>query len=113
MIQFNLSELLVVFHELLPLTDEEQKVYWLQFSRQDGITVRLAFSVYEETASMIVRCSNDVAASFVSLKHCSLIRVLDEGRKTIEIISEQEQCMKTRCFLALEDKSSIFEMEVG
>jgi hypothetical protein len=42
---FDLRSLLIVFDELLPLTDEEQKVYWFKFIRPDRITITLAFSV--------------------------------------------------------------------
>ncbi|MFW9928711.1 MAG: hypothetical protein ACFFD1_04920 [Candidatus Thorarchaeota archaeon] len=97
--KFNITELLIVFDELLtPPTDEEQGVYWFRATRKDGLIVTLSFSIYECYAGVLVCNNSDVAIASVHMKKCSEIRVLDEEKKNLEIIHEGQP---GRCFLQL------------
>ena len=98
---FDLSSLLVVFDELLPLTDEEQKIYWLKFTRPDRITITLAFSVYERDANVIVRCNPAVACASIQITQCTAVRVLEIERKTLEVIGGNTDSFSKRCFVSL------------
>src|SRR5690606_8672967 len=77
-IKFDLEALLAVFDELLPVTNEQQKDYWLRKKRQDGVTVTLNFSVYENQAGIIIRNSPDVSPASVNLRSCFQINVLEK-----------------------------------
>ena len=97
--KFDITELLIVFDELLtPPTDEEQGVYWFRATREDGLIVTLSFSIYECYAGVLVCNDSDVAIASVRMKKCSEIRVLDEKKKNLEIIHDGSL---GRCFLQL------------
>lgn len=96
--KFNLTELLIIFDELLPTTDEEQGVYWLGANRADGLIVTLFFSIYEYNASILICNNSDIAIADVDMRNCSEIRVLDTRKKHLEIIHESSS---GRCFLQL------------
>ncbi|MBD2767938.1 hypothetical protein IC235_08525 [Hymenobacter sp. BT664] len=100
-INFDLSSLLVVFDELLPLTDEEQKIYWFKFTRPDRITITLVLSIYEEGANVIVRCNPAVTGASIRITQCTAVRVLDVEKKYLEVISETSGSSSKRCFLSL------------
>ncbi len=97
--KFDVNELLIIFDELLtPPTDEEQGVYWFRATRGDGLVVTLSFSIYECYVGVLV-CNNfDVAVASVNMKKCSQIRILDEKKKSLEIIHDSSS---GRCFLQL------------
>jgi hypothetical protein len=96
-----LRDLLVVFDELLPPTNEQLKQYWFHATRADGISVTLVLDDLQGLATVIVRSSPDVAAADVALSSCSSVRVLDTERRVIEIMSEARGGHGTRCLLAL------------
>ena len=97
--KFDITQLLIVFDELLtPPTDEEQGVYWFGATCIDGLIVTLSFSIYERNATILVCNSSDVAISRVHMKKCSEVRVLDEKKKSLEIIHDGSP---GRCFLQL------------
>ncbi len=97
--KFDISELLIIFDELLtPPTDEEQGVYWFGATRTDSLVVTLSLSVYERYATVLVCNSSDVAIARVHMKNCTEIRVLDEKKKSLEIIHDGSL---GRCFLQL------------
>lgn len=97
--KFDITKLLIVFDELLaPPTDEEQGVYWFGATRTDGLIVTLSFSIYECYAGVLVCNNSDVAIARVHMKKCSEIRVLDEEKKSLEIIHDGSL---GRCFLQL------------
>jgi hypothetical protein len=96
-IQFDLAMLLMVFDELLPVTNEDQKDYWLRKNRTDGVTVTLNFSVYENQAGIIVRNNAAVCPAVVNLSLCREIRVLEN--QCLEILSGKDA--RNRCFISL------------
>jgi hypothetical protein len=98
---FDLSSLLIVFDELLPLTDEEQQMYWLKFTRPDGITITLSFSMYEGDTNVIVQCNPAVACASIQITQCTAVRVLEIKRKTLEVIGGNADSFSKRCFISL------------
>ncbi len=96
--KIDITQLLSVFDDLLPATNEEQGVYWFKTLRADGVTVTLAFSIYESYVDIIIHSSIKTVAASLSLENCSDIRVLDEKKKCLEIVHNSES---GRCFLAL------------
>ena len=98
---FDLNSLIIIFDESLPLTDEEQKIYWFKFTRSDNITITLAFSVYEREVNVIVRCNPEVACASIKITQCTTIRVLESEKRTLEINSENLDSSSNRCFISL------------
>jgi len=98
---FDLSSLRVVFDELLPLTDEEQKIYWFKFTRSDSITISLVFSVYEGEVHVIVRCNSEVACASIKITQCTAVRVLEIEKKSLEVISGNADSLSKHCFISL------------
>ena len=96
--KLDITQILIVFDELLPATNEEQGIYWFKALRTDGLFVILAFSIYEKYVDVIVQCNTRTSAASVSLKNCSEIRILDEKRKCLEILHGNAG---GRCFLSL------------
>ena len=95
----NITDLLIVFDELDEFaTNEELGVYWFRFTRSDGLTISLSFSIYECYVDILVYIRDQVTISDVSMKNCSEIRILDESKKCLEIIHNNK---KGRCFLHL------------
>jgi hypothetical protein len=101
--KFNITQLLIIFDELLvPPTNEELGEYWFRAARTDGLIVTLTFSVYENTAGVLIGNGKGTAMANVDMKNCSEIKVLDEKKKCLEIIHENSQ---GRCFLSLSSDS--------
>jgi hypothetical protein len=98
--KIDLIKLLLVFDELLPQTDEEQKIYWLKSTRNDGVAVTCVISVYEEIISLIIYKNHDAAVASLDFINCSEINVVDENRKCIEILHNNSG---GRGFLSLSD----------
>lgn len=97
--KFDITELLIIFDEILtPPTAEEQGVCWLGATRPDGLIVTLSFSIYECYAGVLICNNSDVAVARIHMKKCSEIRVLDEKKKSLEIIHDSSP---GRCFLQL------------
>lgn len=95
---FDITQLLIVFDELLtPPTDEEQGVFWLRATRPDGLIITLSFSIYEHLSGVLIH-NSDLSISSVRMKNCSEIRVLDEKKKCLEIVHSDGT---KRCFLSL------------
>lgn len=95
----NITDLLIIFDELDEFaTNEELGVYWFRFTRSDGLTLSLSFSIYECYVDTLVYIRDQVTISEVSMKNCSEIRLLDEEKKCLEIIHDDN---KGRCFLHL------------
>ena len=73
----NITDLLIVFDELDEFaTNEELGVYWFRFTRSDGLTISLSFSIYECYVDILVYIRDQVTISDVSMKNCSEIRIL-------------------------------------
>ena len=101
----DITELLTLFDEIDKFaTNEELGVYWFRFARSDGAIITLSFSIYECDASVIVYNKNDVAFAHIRMKNCSEIRILDEEKKCLEIIHDDN---KGRCFLHLTGDSIV------
>lgn len=96
--KIDIGQLLIVFDELLPLSDEEQAVYWFKFSRKDGLFITLLVSVHENTTSISVYNNPNTAIASLHFSNCPNIEVLDESKKCIEILDGNNG---GRCFVAL------------
>ena len=95
----DITELLITFDELTkPPTDEELGVYWFDKIRPDGSIITLSFSLYEHYVSVLVHNNDNIAFAHIRMKNCSEIRILDEEKKCLEIIHDDN---KGRCFLHL------------
>lgn len=105
-IEFNLSDLLIVFDKLSPLTDESIKYYFLEFNTNRA-KVTLDFSVYERKAGIIIECHQQSAATSIGMSNCVSIRVLDEKKAVVEVICGEELETNLRCVLILNDNPSL------
>ena len=98
--EIDISDMLIIFDELLPLTDEEQKMYWFKFSRPDQITITFIISEFERNVNIIVRCNPSIVCTSIKLTHCRTIRVLEIENKTLEVIGGKED-YNNRCLISL------------
>jgi hypothetical protein len=108
--KFDLLQLLYVFDEELPLSDEEQGFYWFKYTREDKGTIQLNFSIFESKYGLILRSSEDIAIASVMLQDCEAINVLDEKNRQLEIVSAYTHGWKLRCFLDFEGEN-VMELE--
>lgn len=97
-VNINIAQLLSIFDELMPATDEEQGIYWFKALRPDGLIIILAFSIYEAYVDIIINNTSKTDIASLSLEDCPIIRVLDEKRKCLEILHANGN---GRCFLSL------------
>lgn len=105
-LDFDLPRALLVFDELLSLSEEERKVYWLRYRRKDGIALTLVVSVYDADVTIIVHCDEDRAAiSSLHLTNCSTVRFLENY--TFEIVSRAGARSAYRCFVALNGETIV------
>lgn len=100
--KIDITQLLSIFDELLPLTNEEEGTYWFKTSKNDGLSVTLAVSIYESKIAISVYGNTKEAIASLHFKDCSEINVLDEKRKSLEILHENSN---GRCFLSLSGDS--------
>ena len=100
--KLDITELLIFFDELMPSTDEEQKVYWFKATRKDQLTIIFIVSVYEESVAVLIENENEINISSVDMYNCSEIRILDQKRKCLEVVHEKGD---GRCFLSLLENS--------
>lgn len=97
--KIDITELLIVFDELLtPPTDEELGIYWFGATCVDGLIVTLSFSIYERYVNILICNQSDVAIASLHMKKCSEIRILDQKKKSLEIVHNNSS---ERCFLQL------------
>jgi hypothetical protein len=95
----NITEMLIFFDELVPqVTNEELGVYWFRATLTDNLVVSFSFSIYENYANLSIYNSSDVGIASIRMKNCSAVRVLDEKKKCLEIVHDNNQ---GRCFLSL------------
>jgi len=94
----DITDLLTFFDELMPSTDEEQKVYWFKSTRPEQITVIFIVSIFEESISIMLENENEIALSSIDLENCSEVKVLDQEKKCLEVLNSNG-----RCFLSLLD----------
>ncbi len=105
-IDFNLFDLLVVFSELLPITDEELKIYFLRF-KTDGALVDLSFNVYEKSVGVILNGHGEKISTHLEATNCKSIRVLDERKGIIEVLCGENAENNLRCLLILDESPSL------
>jgi len=91
----DITQLLILFDELMPSTNESQKYYWFKTTRKDGITIILIIDIREEKLDVIIK-NQSVDISGIGIKNCEKVQVLDEEKKCLEIISKNG-----RLFLSL------------
>ncbi len=94
----DITQLLIVFDELMPVTNEEQGTYWFKTVRSDGLIITFTFSIYENYVDIIIHNTSKVDIASLSLEKCSEIKVLDEKKKNLEIVHDGRP---GRCFLQL------------
>ncbi len=100
-LEYDLTDLLCAFSELLPLTNEELGQYWLRYNRDDGCTITLDFSVYDNRVGVLIK-RGEVALTLLSLTACHSVRVT--GKPTqygVEIVGSRNN-PEARCFLSLD-----------
>ncbi len=94
----DITELFVFFDEVMPSTDEEQKIYWLKTTREDQLTVICIISIFEESVAILIENEKETCISSVDFKNCPQIRILDQEKKCLEVLSSDGH---GRCFLSL------------
>jgi hypothetical protein len=94
----DITELLLFFDELMPMTDEERGVYWLKTLRPDGLIVIFAFSIYEAYVHIIIHNESKIDIASVTMENCSEVRILDAKRKCLEVVHDNGN---GRCFVSL------------
>jgi hypothetical protein len=97
-VKVDITELLIFFDEVMPSTDEEQKVYWFRTTREDQTLIIFVISIFEESVGIIIKNSSGVCFSHLDFENCSEIKVLDQERKCLEVLSSDGH---GRCFLSL------------
>jgi len=94
----DVTELLVFFNELMPSSDEEQKIYWFKTTRQDQISIIFIVSLYEGSVGVLIENNKGINIASLDLEKCSEINILDEEKKCLEVLHANN---KSRCFLSL------------
>jgi len=97
---FDLTKFLIVFDEMLPLTDADLGNYWVEYVRPDGIRIKLMVSVFDSMSSLIVKSDKGVVCAAIHLDHCKYVRVLDEIKKVFAIVVNKDG-EKFRCLVSL------------
>ena len=102
----DITELLIFFDELIPGTDEEQKIYWFKFTKQDQTIIIFVVSIFEKSIGVIIKNDSGLCFSHIDLEKCSEIKVLDQDKKCLEVLSSSG-----RCFLSLLEGSILSYVE--
>lgn len=92
----DIIQLLSIFDELLPLTNEEEGTYWFKTTRNDELIITLAISIYESKIAISIYQNPKTPLTSLHFTNCLEINVLDEKRKFLEVFHENG-----RCFLSL------------
>lgn len=77
----DITELLIFFDELMPTTNEDQKIYWFRATRKDQISIIFVVSVYEESVGILVENNNGINIARLDLEKCSDVKILYHSRK--------------------------------
>ncbi len=93
----DITELLTIFDELSPSTEEERGYYWFITNRADGLKIDFTISLNKSTAWVCIS-QNETGIVDVAMTGCSLVRVLDVERKCLEVVHENSSA---RCFISL------------
>ena len=73
MIQLDMVDLLAIFDAILPMSDEQLAIYYLERRREDGIVVHLSFNTYEGGADVLVVGADGTGYASVYFNQCSSI----------------------------------------
>jgi hypothetical protein len=102
-----ITELLVVFDELLPSTDESLMVYWFSATRADGYSVVFIVNGLDDSVAIIVRRGSNLAVAHISVHRCASVRILDPQRRILEVISDYGSGWLRRCVIAIDAETII------
>ena len=94
----DITELLIFFSELMPSSNEEQKIYWFRTTRKDQISIIFVASIYEESVGILVENNNGTNIARLDLEKCSEIKIVDAEKRCLEVLHANN---KGRCFLSL------------
>jgi hypothetical protein len=95
---FNITDLLILFDELDNLTNEELGEFWFRSYAVKEFIVTLIIYKHDLNTSVIVKTIDNFEVASVDLINCNKIRVLDFDRKCLEILHNSET---GRCFISL------------
>lgn len=89
-LEWDITELLGAFSELLPLTNEELGHYWLRHNRNDGFSITLVLSVYTSTIGLLLH-RGDAEIASLSFSHCRAVRLGGRSKdlRTVEILGSE------------------------
>lgn len=104
----DIIQLLSVFDEEMPLTDEDRGHYWFKASCCNDAVLTVGISLYDAIVTISVYAYSDLNTAITSfhLTNCKEINVLDLQKKHIEILHSTS----SRCFISL-CKCPIIEYE--
>lgn len=105
--EFDITSLQAEFDNLLPATDEEQQMFWLNSVRDDEIVITLIISRYEQTATLIVRYPTGDITTALSLTDCNSVKVLDGTVSGIIEVICAKPSLKIRCLLSLRGQNLV------
>jgi len=100
-IEANLTDLLIVFDDLLPGTDEDKGVFLFVYRRPDTYEVRVNASLKSGYCAVSLYDAKKNCLSATSINPCRTIRVLDVERKCLEIVGGVSQNWIVRCLINL------------
>ena len=106
-LHFDVDEIADIFGPPTGTSDPDRGVYWFTYEGNPERSVTLTLSVHRKRASIIVRMNETVTSA--SIEGTTTVRVLEAGRKTLELVSPESQ---TRIFVSL-DGESVFEVAIG
>lgn len=108
--KFDVSDLLIVFDELLPLSDPENGSYWLKYTRRDSVSITLSFSAFEKMGTF--SCEHDeITFASVAVDEFHSISVIDLDRRHVEIVCRGYGDGLLRCFIDF-DGPIIFSIDL-
>lgn len=76
-IRHDLADLLEAFDELCYWSSDRLGIYALRYTREDGLSVYLSFSMHKLAAQVSVHDGSNVTCSRVVLRRCVSVRVLE------------------------------------
>jgi hypothetical protein len=95
----DIQQLRLWFDQLEKFTEEELGIYWFKRTRADGLSIIIAFSIYEDYVDVMIRNSSKIDISSVGLKNCSELKTQGEESKYLEILHDERG---GRCFVSLD-----------
>jgi hypothetical protein len=98
---FDLTDLLILFDELDHSSEEELGYFWLKYSKENEFKISLIISKPEAKAILSVETMISNCSASLCLNNCNKIRVLDFEKKCLEIWHDLES---SRCFLSFSNE---------